>query len=330
MRSRLFITLGVLWALGVAAGPIAVVAAAPGELTEDPAAVRIEEKPEAGQRPLRRLESQLLGATPEERDRLEEERKRLSAAAAAFGTDPTAIVGFYQLEYGHNVFTNNLRLDVATATIRLPLTPNWLLQVKMPYAWADLNQPRGFTTSGTSDMVVRTGGRVYASQNVALFIGMDTSFPTASEQQLGTGKYTLGPGGGVAVPLARLRSLFFTVVENFRSVGGDPSRADLNFMQVQSGFNTIWSERWWSLASMTWAIDWNNNRKTSMTLLGEVGHRLDNHWNLFVRTGAGVVGRDTILGLDWTVQAGVRWVFRTPVIPETFLGGPFGRPTSTR
>lgn len=57
------------------------------------------------------------------------------------GTDPTAIVGFYQLQYGHNAFTNNLRIDNATATIRLPITPNWLLQVNMPYVWADLNHP---------------------------------------------------------------------------------------------------------------------------------------------------------------------------------------------
>ena len=56
-------------------------------------------KPEAeskdGERgPLRSL---LQGATPEEHARLEEERKRISAAAKAFGTDPTAINGYYQL-----------------------------------------------------------------------------------------------------------------------------------------------------------------------------------------------------------------------------------------
>ena len=44
------------------------------------------------------LQSLLQGATPEEHARLEEERKRISAAARAFGTDPTAINGYYQLE----------------------------------------------------------------------------------------------------------------------------------------------------------------------------------------------------------------------------------------
>jgi hypothetical protein len=70
---------------------------------------------------------------------------------------------------------------------------------------------------------------------------------------------------------------------------------------------------------MTWDMDWNNSRKTTMNLLGEVGHRFDNHWNVYAGPGVGVVGRDTFLGLDWTVQAGVRWVFQTPIFSEQII-----------
>jgi hypothetical protein len=273
-----------------------------------------------------RLESRFYGATPEERARLEEERKRISAAAASFGTDPTAIIGYYELTYGHSVFTNNLRLDNVTAEVRLPITPNWLLRVTLPYVWADLNGPRGATTNGTSDTLIRNGGRLYASPNVALYVGLDALFPTAAKNELGTGKYTLGPGAAVAVPLPRARSLLIALVQDFNSVGGDPSRRDIHFMQVQSAVNTIWSERWWSTASVTWDIDWNNNRKTTMNLSGEVGHKFDKHWNVFAGPGVGVVGRDTTLGLDWTVQAGVRWMFQEgSLLPETFFGGPLGK-----
>jgi len=276
-----------------------------------------EEKPE---RKHRRLEALMVGATPEERARLEEERKRLSAAAAGFGTDPTAIVGYYQLVYGHSTFTNNLRTDTATATIQLPITPNWLFRVNMPYVWADLDQPRGFTKDGTGDMTIRTGGRLYSNEYVALFIGTDGSFPTSSsEKQLGTGKYTIGPGGGLAVPLARVHSLLYVLAQDFKSIGGDPSRTSLHYTQVQSTFNTIWTERWWSSAIATWDLDWENHRKTTLNLQGEIGHRFDDHWNVFAGPGVGVMGRHTFLGLDWTVQAGVRWVFRTPLIPERFF-----------
>jgi hypothetical protein len=186
----------------------------------------------------------------------------------------------------------------------------------MPYVFADLNQPRGFTTNGASDITIRNGGRLYASPDVAVFVGGDIVLPTGSNDRLSTGKYTIGPGVAAAVPLPRLRSLIFIFPQDFSSVGGDPSRTNLHFMRVSSAFNTIWSEHWWSLASMEWDMDWNRNRKTTMNLVGEVGHRFDNHWSVLISSGAGVIGRDTFLGLDWTVQAGVRWVFMTPFFSE--------------
>jgi hypothetical protein len=320
MTMRLLIVLSLLWIVGDGTGSSSIAAEKSGGLADESVEAPLEKPPEPAKEPLRRLEERLEdrlhGATPEEHARLDAERKRLSADAAAFGTDPTAIIGYYQLNYGHSVFTNNLRIDSATATIRLPITPNWLFQVNMPYVWTDLNQPRGSTMNGTSDMTTRTGGRIFANEDVALFLGFDAALPTASEQRLGTGKYILGPGGSLAAPLPRIRSIFYLLAANYNSVGGDPSRANLHYTQVQSAVNTIWSDHWWSSALMIWDVDWNHGRKETMNLQGEIGHRFDNHWNVYAGHGVGVVGRETFLGLDWTVQAGVRWVFKTPLIPE--------------
>ena len=281
--------------------------------SQDNKGVQSEEKPPEGV--LGRIESRFYGATPEEQARLEEERKRLSAAAAVFGTDPTAIIGYYQLTYGHAEFTHGLRLDTATAVIRLPVTPNFGVQVTMPYVWADQNQRQGFPTNGTSDLVLRVGGRVYTSEYVAVFLGTDILFPTASEKQLGTGSYVLGPGVVLASPLARLRSMFYLVVQDYNSVTDDPARPDVHFMQVQGTFNTIWSENWWTSVGGTWNSDWNVHRKTASYVVGQVGYRFG-HWNVFAGPGVGITGDNTPLGVDWTVQAGVRWVFKTPLIPE--------------
>ena len=312
-----------LWStVGTGAGSVAIAADKSQPPADQPASSSSEKKAEPSRRPLQRMEERFLGATPEERARLEAERERLSAAAAAFGTDPTAVVGFYQATYGHTVLTNNLRLDVATATIRVPVTPNWLVQVNMPYAWADVDQSRAFPLKGGVDMTMRTGSRIYANENIAVFLGGDASFPTASERQLGTGKYTVGPGGAVAVPLPRVQSLFFLLVQDFNSIGGDPSRANLHYMRVQPTVNTIWSDHWWTLVSFNWDVDWNSNRKSALNTLAEVGYRFDNHWNFFAGPGVGVVGRDTFLGLDWTVQAGIRWVYSTPLISSTFIDNP--------
>ena len=324
MRVGLLMALGALWAVCSGTAPVSIAAERSEKPTNEPVAESAEEPPEPVEGERRPLRSRLLGATPEERARLQAERERLSEIAAENGTDPTAIIGLYQLSYGHTAFTNNLRLDSATAVARLPITPNLLLRVTMPYVWADLNGPRGFTTNGASDMAVRLGGRLYASPNVALFVGTDALFPTASEKQLGTGKYTLGPGGAVAVPLPRLRSLLFVVIEDVNSVGGDPSRASFHYMQVQTIINTIWSERWWTVLQPQWFVDWDNRRKTTMILGAEVGHRLAGEWRLFVQPGVGVMGRDTPLGVDWTVQAGVRWMFETPIFSQTFREKLFG------
>jgi hypothetical protein len=121
-----------------------------------------------------------------------------------------------------------------------------------------------------------------------------------------------------------LRSLSYVLLATYNSVGGDPSRADINYLQVQGAINTLWTPHWWTLLTGTWDTDWNNRRKATLNLVGQVGYRFDKHWNLFFGGGGGVVGQETFLGLDWNVQAGVRWVFDTPLIPETFFGGPAG------
>jgi len=253
-----------------------------------------------------------------ESNRLAGERTRLSEAAASTGNDPTAIVGFYQLGYGHSAFTSGLDVDTATAIVRLPVTPNFFFQATMPYLWAD--PPGAATVDGAGDMTVRVGGRLYASDYAALFLGADASFPTASETQLGTGKYTIGPGGGLAVPLPRVRSLLYLLVLNYISVVGDPARADVHYMQVQSVVNTILSDRWWSLVQGSWATNWENHRKTSLNLTGQIGYQVDRHWGVFAGAGGGVVEKDAFLSLDWTVQAGVRWVFRTPLFSKRVFG----------
>lgn len=218
-----------------------------------------------------RLPSLTASATPEQRVRLAEERKRIAAGAAAAGTDPTAIVGFHQLNYGHNAFTNGLRTDAATAVVRLPLIPNWQFQITLPYVWADLDRTKGFSVGGTSDLVLRTGGRLYASENVALFAGLDASFPAASEKRLGTGQHTLGPGIAVAAPLPRLHSLSYVLLSNFNSVGEDPRRASLRYLQIQAAVNTLWTPSWWTLLTWTWDTDWNNRRRATLNLPGQVG-----------------------------------------------------------
>src|SRR5437899_8583413 len=125
--------LGLLVILAITLAPVASWSADEAS-PKGPPSESASEPQESERRPLREL---LYGATPEERERLAEERKRLSAAAAAFGTDPTAIIGYYQLTYRRSAFTNNLSPDSTTAVVQVTLTPHPRLQAALPYLGPD-------------------------------------------------------------------------------------------------------------------------------------------------------------------------------------------------
>src|SRR5574342_1204827 len=99
MTIGLLIMLGLLWIVGLGTGSFSIAAEQSGGSADEPVVERTEQQPKPSVGPLRRrLEERLYGATPEEHERLQEEKKRISAAAKAFGTDPTAINRYYQLE----------------------------------------------------------------------------------------------------------------------------------------------------------------------------------------------------------------------------------------
>jgi hypothetical protein len=316
VRATLLIAIGVLSVVWCWPGSSAAAEAAPQE-----PAVETAEEPSKQAEGERRLLPSLLGATPEERARLAAERRRLSEIAAENGTDPTAIVTFAQLSYEHDSFTIPLRLDLVRPFVRLAVTPSWVLSVTMPYVWADPNRAGTSSTNGATDMTVRTGWRVYSSSNLALFLGTDATFPTASKETLGLGKYTLGPAVAVALPMARLRSLLFVLAQDFRSVGGDPSRPDVHFSRVQTVFNTIWSERWWTTLELLANANWEQNGKSGGTLESELGYRFDDRWRIFVRPGIGLWGKSIPQAFDWNFEAGVRFMFKGSLLPKAFFEG---------
>jgi len=48
---------------------------------------------------------------------------------------------------------------------------------------------------------------IYHSSRWAMAVGVDSLFPAASKDQLGLGRYLLGPGIMAAAPMARVRSM---------------------------------------------------------------------------------------------------------------------------
>jgi hypothetical protein len=206
--------------------------------------------------------------TPEQ----QQEAERLKRLAALFGTDPTAIVGRVQFSSRYDDLPDGGRLSDTVARVDLPFRNNWLLRMDLPFVrWSDPDRPATTSAQGVSDLAVNAGWRAYDTPEYAVLIGATSTFPTAAENSLGFGKYAVGPLLATARFLPRIHSFLFGVVSHQLSVGGDPGRPDVEFTRAIVQLNTIWSDRWWTIAQGVWKVDWERNAKSSMTAEFEVG-----------------------------------------------------------
>ena len=181
--------------------------------------------------------------TPEEL----EEAERLRQLAAKYGTDPTAIVGRVQLSSQYVDLPHGAQLSDTVARVDLPFRGNWLLRVDTPFnRWFDPNRPGTTSAQGLGNLTAVLGWRAYNTPEYAFFIGAASTFPTASDNSLGSGKYTVGPFIATGRFLPRWESFLFGVFQHQVSAGGDPSRADISLTQASVQINTIWADRWWT------------------------------------------------------------------------------------
>jgi hypothetical protein len=244
--------------------------------------------------------------TPEE----EEDAARLRKLAAKYGTDPTAIVGRVQLTSQYFDLPQGARATETVARVDLPFQRNYLLRVDVPFLrWSDPDRPGTTSAQGLSDLSVVAGWRAYNTPEYAFFIGAVSTFPTAAGNTLGSGKYTVGPLIATSRFLPRWESFLFGIFQQQVSVGGDPSRADVNLTLATVQINTIWVERWWTVVQGVWRVDWERSAKSSMTLEFELGRSLVGRWGMYVRPGVGLWGQQSFGAYDWNVEVGIRYMF---------------------
>jgi hypothetical protein len=244
--------------------------------------------------------------TPEER----EDAERLRKVAAKYGTDPTAIVGRLQLTSQYLDLPRGVDATVSTVRVDLPFRGNFLLRMDMPFLrTTDPNRPGTPSQSGASDLAVTAGWRVYNTPEYAILIGALSTFPTAANDALGFGKYTVGPAVATARFLPRLDSFLIGLLAYQTSVGGDPSRKDVSFFNVTAQVNSFWGQRWWTVLQSVWNVDFERSGKSSMVMELEVGRSLVGRFGAYVRPGVGIWGRDVAGAYQWNIEAGVRYMF---------------------
>ena len=239
-----------------------------------------------------------------------EEAERLKKLGAKFGTDPTAIVGRAQISSQYIDLPQGNRLVSTVARVDLPFRGNWLLRFDVPFLrWNDPDRSGASSERGLGDFAMTAGWRAYNTPEYAFFVGLSSTFPTESENGLGSGKYTTGPLIATARFLPRWDSFLFGIFQQVVSVGGDPSRRDIQLSRLTTQVNTIWADQWWTIVQGVWQVDWELSAKSSMTLELEGGRSLLGRWGIYARPGVGIWGRDVPGAYDWNIEVGIRRMF---------------------
>jgi len=262
------------------------------------------EKESKRKNPFKRIGPQSL--TPEQR----EEAERLRKTAARYGTDPTAIVGRFQLASQYLDLSQGANATLSTLRVDLPFRGDFLLRTDLPFLrTSDANNPAIGSHRGVSDLSVTAGWRAYNTPEYALLVGAVSTFPTAAQASLGFGKYTVGPAIATARFLPRLDSFLIGLLSYQTSVGGDPSRKDVSLFNITAQVNSFWGQRWWTIVQSVWNVDFERSGKSSMVMEFEGGRNLIGRFGAYVRPGVGIYGRDVIGAYVWNIEVGVRYMF---------------------
>lgn len=226
------------------------------------------------------------------------------------GANRTAVIGRFQIsgEYrdrrdGSSQLTNVERLDI-------PLGDRMIFRTDVPFLRYDPQVSGSSSVSGIGDVSAKLGGQVLAKPAFTMFLESQVIFPTASDSNLGGGKYQFVPGVSFSIPLQRLDTVFIPLVQQTVSFGGDPSRKSLNFMKLTLDFTTMWANNlWWSSIEPDVYVDWTQKGKTAVNLECEVGRRLGEHFRVWLRPAVGLWGTGVPGAYDWFTQVGIRYMF---------------------
>jgi len=226
------------------------------------------------------------------------------------GTNRTAIIGRFQIsgEYreqrdGSARVENVERLDI-------PIGDRLIFRTDVPFMGLDQRVSGSTSVSGLGDISARLGGQIWARPAFTTFFEGQVVFPTASDPDLGRGKYQFVPGLTFSIPIQVLDTVFMPAVHQTFSFGGDPNRKDVDFTKVGLEFTTTWANNlWWTTIEPDLYVDWIQKGKTAMNLEFEVGRRLGDHFRVWLRPAVGLWGTGVPGSYDWFTQFGIRYMF---------------------
>ncbi|MEM9063586.1 MAG: hypothetical protein AAGD13_24265 [Pseudomonadota bacterium] len=227
------------------------------------------------------------------------------------GTNPINFTNDIRAYYEYQDLENGTG-HVGTLEARTPVYDNKVqIRMRVPFKGIDISQG-GFnlSESGLGDINARllTVPYLDLKSGTAIAVGLEFFFPTATDDALGDGKFSLGPQifGVKFNPFGIKGSLVAPAVQQVVSIVGDDDRRDVNrtqldlFILKQSD-----DKKSYVLLDPQYVIDWDNQTEFGL-VEAEAGYVLDSGVSFYGRPGVGFGGDSAI---DFNLEFGVKYVF---------------------
>ena len=137
--------------------------------------------------------------------------------------------------------------------------------------------------------------------------GVSLVIPTASSDELGAGKWQLGPAF-TAMYYGVSSWQFGAVVQNPVSIAGDPDRPAVNTLQIQPIINFLIGKWYLGIGDFTWQFDWENGGAATIPLgfqAGRITQIGKYKYNLSVELAYTVAHPEESTFPKWGVRLGV-------------------------
>jgi hypothetical protein len=234
----------------------------------------------------------------------------LNIITADNGTSRTAVVGRAQFSSEFRERTDSSVQLSNVGRVDIPLASNLLWRTDADFTFYDPRTPGNSPITVIGDVSTRLGSKVVEDPGFTALVEAQVIFPTATDDNLGRGKYQVVPGMFLSVPIKSLDLIVFPGIQQDVSVGGDPARKDVNFTKLNMEITKPWANNvWWTTVEPVFYVDWTQKAKTACNLEFEIGRRLGEHWRGWLRPAVGLWGAGVPGAYDWYTQVGVRYMF---------------------
>jgi hypothetical protein len=235
-------------------------------------------------------------------------------AQGAAGVAPIELIPRIEVRHAFAQFTNGVTASTTTAQMDLTLGRRLLFRYELPHRRVE---SAGMEASGLGDIQLQAVGVLTAGprQVSALIAGL--VLDTATAAPLGAGKQQVFFGAAAAVK-PRPWWLPYLLVQEQISFAGDEARPDVNQLFVRAG-NIVFGRYWdWYKLDLDTTVDFKSDAARLFGTL-EAGSLAIGRVGLFVRAGTQLAGQREI---DYTVQGGVRYLFKLEKRPAEASGDP--------